>query len=124
MFYSASSPPPNPSFSLAMDAYAHTNGPDPSSSSTMMLIGEAAHNEAAAEYAPSKNRSGRGGYAPKSQMMMMAEASSSSYGTEDDNAERGPTSHYYQGALNLFLKLLFYACIICQVILWRQYGRR
>ena len=25
---------------------------------------------------------------------------------------------YYSGALNLFLKLLFYACIICQVILW------
>lgn len=34
------------------------------------------------------------------------------------NGNGGASASYYMGTLNLFLKLLFYTCIICQVILW------
>ena len=53
-----------------------------------------------------------GGASESEQMMMMMDE------TREAPAPYSHSGGYYTGALNLFLKLLFYACIICQVILW------
>ena len=53
--------------------------------------------------------------APYEYSVVQREESPSNNNNNGSNSSYGA---YYSGALNLFLKLLFYTCIICQVILW------